>query len=90
MRGLKTAVRIWKKEIEFKFTTWGISPEHRSNYRRMRQESIRHLRVHLINDLLNRHRIGDIILFKEDLEELQALRRVPIMKKVEEIYRKYL
>ena len=90
MRGLKTAVRIWKKEIEFKFTTWGISPEHRANYRRMRQESIRHLRVYLIDDLLNRHRVGDVILFKEDLEELQTLRRVPIMRKVEEIYRKYL
>ena len=29
MRGLKTAVKIWKKEIEFKFTTWGVKEEER-------------------------------------------------------------
>lgn len=90
MRGLKTAVRIWKKEIEFKAITWRISPEHRSNYRRMRQDSIRALRLALVNDLLNRHRVGDMQLFKEDLEALQRLRRVPIMAEIEEIYRKYL
>ena len=33
MRGLKTAVKIWKKEIEFKFTTWGIKEEQRKNFR---------------------------------------------------------
>ena len=90
MRGIKTAVRIWKKEIEFKAITWGISPEHRKNYRRMRQDSIRALRLALVNDLLNRHKVGDMQLFKEDLEDLQRLRRVPIMAEIEAIYKKYL
>lgn len=90
MRGLKTAVRIWKKEIEFKFTTWGISPEHRANYRRMRQEAIRHLRLSMVNDLLSRQNVGDLRIFKEDLEELHRLQRTPVMAKIEEIYKKYL
>ena len=38
MRGLKTAVKIWKKEIEFKFTTWGVKEEERKNFRKMRQD----------------------------------------------------
>ena len=41
MRGLKTAVKIWKKEIEFKFATWGIKEERRKNFRQMRQDQIR-------------------------------------------------
>lgn len=90
MRGLKTAVRIWKKEIEFKAITWGISPEHRSNYRKMRQDSIKHLRLFMVNDLLSRQNVGDLRIFKEDLEELHRLKRTPIMKKIEEIYKKYL
>ena len=89
MRGLKTAVQIWKKEIEFKFTTWGIREEQRKNVRKMRQDSIRHLRQALIYDLLNRHQIGDIIIFPEDLVKLRDLRRTPILGQIEEIHKKY-
>ena len=90
MRSLKTAVKIWKKEIEFKAITWGISPEHRSYYRKMRQDSIRHLRLHLIQDLFSRHQIGDIILTPEDFNLLRELRRTPILRKIEEVYQRYL
>ena len=90
MRGIKTAVKIWKKEIEFKFTTWGVKEEERKNFRNMRQEQIRGLRIFLIQDLLNRHMVGDLQIFKEDLDNLYRLRRTPIMKEIEEIYKKYL
>jgi hypothetical protein len=90
MRGLKTAVKIWKKEIEFKLTTWGIREEERKNLRKMRQDQIRDLRLFLVNDLLTRKRLGDMEIFKEDLEALHRLRRTPIMKEIEEIYKKYL
>lgn len=90
MRGLKTAVKIWKKEIEFKFTTCGIKEEQRKNFRKMRQDQIRNLRLFLVEDLINRHRIGDIQIFKEDLEALYLLRRRPIMAQIEGIYKKYL
>jgi hypothetical protein len=89
MRGLKTAVQIWKKEIEFKFTTWGIKEEQRKNMRSMRQGSIRHLRQALISDLMNRHHIGDIIIFPEDLVKLSNLRRTPILSEIEVIHKKY-
>jgi hypothetical protein len=56
----------------------------------MRQEQIRGLRIFLIQDLLNRHRVGDLQIFKEDLDNLYRLRRTPIMKEIEEIYKKYL
>ena len=90
MRGLKTAVKIWKKEIEFKAATWGISTEHRVNYRKMRQESIKHARIAMLHDLFNRHRIGDIRILPADLERLQILSLTPIYRHIEEIYRKYL
>ena len=90
MRGLKTAVKIWKKEIEFKFTTWGVKEEHRTSFRKMRQGAIKALRINMVNDLLNRHNVGDLQIFKEDLENLHRLRRTPIMKEIEEIYKKYL
>lgn len=90
MRSLKTAVKIWKKEIEFKFTTWGISPEYRSNYRRMRREAYTSTKNAMLQDLFNRHRIGDIRIFPEDLEKLQQLNQIPIYRHIEEIYKKYL
>ncbi len=89
MRGLKTSIKIWKREIEFKFTTWGINEEQRMSVRRMRQESIRHLRQTLVSDLMNRHHVGDIVIFPEDLIKLRDLRRTPILKKIEEIHKKY-
>jgi len=90
MRGLKTAVKIWKKEIEFKLTTWGIKEEERKNFRKMRQGAIRALRINMVDDLLNRQKVGDLQIDKGDLETLRRLRRVPIMKEIEEIYKKYL
>jgi hypothetical protein len=89
MRGLKTAVKIWKKEIEFKFTVWGVKEEERKSVRKMRQESIKHLRQALISDLMSRHQIGDIIIFPEDLAALRVLRGTPILRKIEEIHKKY-
>jgi hypothetical protein len=90
MRGLKTAVKIWKKEIEFKFTTWGIKEEQRTSFRKMRQGAIKALRINMVEDLLNRHKVGDLQIYKEDIEALHRLRRTPIIKEIEEIYRKYL
>ena len=90
MRGLKTAVKIWKKEIEFKFTTWGIKEEQRASFRKMRQGAIKALRINMVEDLLNRHKVGDLQIYKEDIEALHRLRRTPIIKEIEEIYRKYL
>ena len=90
MRGLKTAVRIWKKEIEFKTITWGISPEYRTQYRKMRQDAYRHAKIAMLEDLFNRHRIGDIRIYPEDLTNLQRLTQTPIYNQIEEIYKKYL
>jgi len=90
VRSLKTAVRIWKKEIEFKAITWGISPEYRVQYRKMRQDSYRHAKIAMLEDLFNRHRIGDIRIYPEDLTNLQRLTQTPIYNQIEEIYRKYL
>ena len=90
MKGLKTAVKIWKKEIEFKFTTWGIKEEQRTSFRKMRQGAIKVLRMNMVQDLLNRHKVGDLQVYKEDLDSLHRLRRTPVMKEIEDIYKKYL
>jgi hypothetical protein len=90
MRGLKTAVKIWKKEIEFKFTTWGIKEEQRTSFRKMRQATIRVLRTNMVEDLLNRQKVGDLQIYMEDIESLHRLKRTPIMKEIEDIYKKYL
>jgi hypothetical protein len=44
----------------------------------------------MVEDLLNRHKVGDLQIYKEDIEALHRLRRTPIIKEIEEIYRKYL
>jgi len=85
MKGLE----IWKKQIRMAFILYGVDKELRKSVRRMRQDSIRHLRQTLIYDLLNRHQIGDIIVFPEDLAKLRDLRRTPIIKQIEEIHKKY-
>jgi hypothetical protein len=90
MRGLKTAVKIWKKEIEFKFTTWGIKEDQRASFRKMRQATIKVLRTNMVEDLLNRQRVGDLQIYMEDIESLHRLKRTPIMKEIEDIYKKYL
>lgn len=89
MKSFKTAVKIWKKEVSFKFNTWGIK-EDRVNYRKMRQEAIKHQRAVMREDLLNRHRIGDIILDKGEKEMLEEMRSTPIFSKIESLYKKYL
>lgn len=90
MRSFKTAVKIWKKEIEFKFIVWNIPKETRSNFRKRRQEWIRDNKIMLAADLLNRHNIGDIILDIDDLATVQNLRDLPVFEVIERIYRKYL
>ena len=90
MRGLKSAVKIWKKEIEFKFTTWGIKEDQRASFRKMRQATIRVLRTNMVEDLLNRQKVGDLQIYMEDIESLHRLKRTPIMKEIEDIYKKYL
>jgi hypothetical protein len=90
MRGLKTAVKIWKKEIEFKFTIWGIKEDQRDSFRKMRQATIRVLRMNMVEDLLNRQKVGDLQIYREDIESLYRLKRTPIMKEIEDIYKKYL
>ena len=90
MRSLKTAVKIWKKEIEFKAITWGIPPDHRANHRKMRQEALRANKRYMAADLLNRNQIGDIIMDREDFYKIQLLNNLPVFRVVEEIYKKYL
>lgn len=89
MKSFKTAVKIWKKEIAFKFNTWGIQ-EERENYRKQRQDAIRIQRSIMREDLLNRHRIGDIILEKDEKLLLEEMRYSPVFAKIEAIYKKYL
>lgn len=89
MSGLKTSVKIWKKQIEFKFTTWGIKEEQRKNVRRMRQDLIRHLKQTLVSDLMNRHHVGDIIISPEDLRKLREFKTIPVLKEIETIHKKY-
>ena len=57
MRSFKTAVKIFKKEVEMKWITYGIPEEDRTSFRRNRQEAIRGLRTRMIDDLLNRNRM---------------------------------
>jgi hypothetical protein len=90
MKSLKTAVKIWKKEIEFKLTTWGVKEEERVSFRKRRQEQIKDTKLLIARDLLNRDRIGDIILTPEDRALIQNLRALPVFRVVEGIYRKYL
>ena len=90
MRGLKTAVKIWKKELEFKITTWKVHEEERKNFRSQRQKQIKDTKRAMASDLLNRNQIGDIIMDREDLSKIQFLNNLPVFRVVEEIYRKYL
>ena len=90
MRSLKTAVKIWKKELEFKITTWKIQEEERKNFRRQRQKQIKDTKRAMASDLLNRNQIGDIVMDREDLSKVQLLNNLPVFRVVEEIYRKYL
>jgi hypothetical protein len=90
MRSLKTAVKIWKKELEFKITTWKIQEEERKNFRRQRQKQIKDTKRAMASDLLNRNQIGDIVMDREDLSKVQFLNNLPVFRVVEEIYRKYL
>jgi hypothetical protein len=90
MRSFKTAVKIFKKEIEMKWITYGIPEEDRTSFRRNRQEAIRGLRTRMIDDLLNRNRMGEIQIWKEDLEELRRMRTTPVLTIIEKIYLKYI
>jgi hypothetical protein len=90
MRTLRVSFEIWEKQIKFKIITWGIKEDQRKVLRGMRQEQIRNLRIFLIEDLLNRNRIGDIRIDDRDKELLYQLRRTPTISKIEGIYKKYL
>jgi hypothetical protein len=90
MRSLKTAVKIFKKEIEMKWITYGIPIEDRTAFRKSRQESIRSLRAQMIDDLLNRHKVGDIQIWKEDINELHRMKSTPIFAVIERLYVKYI
>lgn len=90
MRSFKTAVKIFKKEIEMKWITYGIPIEDRTAFRKARQEAIRDLRTRMIDDLLNRHKVGDIQVWKEDIEELHRMRSTPVLSIIEKLYVKYI
>ena len=83
------SLEIWKKQIRMAFILYGVDKELRKSVRRMRQDSIRHMRQALIFDLMNRHHVGDIVILPEDLAELRELKRRPILIKIEVIHRKY-
>ena len=90
MRSFKTAVKIFKKEVEMKWITYGIPIENRTTFRRARQEAIRDLRNRMIDDLLNRHKLGEIQVWKEDVEELNRMKTTPVFSIIEKLYVKYI
>jgi len=90
MRSFKTAVKIFKKEVEMKWITYGIHIEDRTSFRKKRQEAIRDLRSRMVSDLLNRHKSGEIQVWKEDLEELHRMRTTPVFSIIERLYVKYI
>lgn len=90
MRSFKTAVKIFKKEVEMKWITYGIPIEDRTAFRKSRQETIRGLRAQMIDDLLNRHKVGDIQIWKEDINELHRMKVTPIFEVIERLYIKYI
>lgn len=90
MRSFKTAVKIFKKEVEMKWITYGIPIEDRTAFRKKRQEAIRDLRARMIDDLLNRHKVGDIQVWKEDIEELHRMKINPVFSVIERLYVKYI
>lgn len=90
MRSFKTAVKIFKKEVEMKWITYGIPKDDRTAFRRSRQETIRSLRGRMVDDLLNRHKLGDIQIWKEDVEELHRMKVTPVFSIIERIYVKYI
>ena len=90
MRSFKTAVKIFKKEIEMKWITYGIPVEDRTAFRKSRQSAIRDLRSRMIDDLLNRHKVGDIKIWKDDIEELHRMKATPVFSIIERIYLKYI
>ena len=90
MRSFKTAVKIFKKEVEMKWITYGIPIENRTTFRRARQEAIRDLRNRMIDDLLNRHKLGEIQVWKEDVAELHRMKATPVFSIIEKLYVKYI
>jgi hypothetical protein len=90
MRSFKTAVKIFKKEVEMKWITYGIPIEDRTAFRKSRQETIRGLKSQMIDDLLNRHKVGDIQIWKEDINELHRMKSTPIFAVIERLYVKYI
>lgn len=90
MKSFKTAVKIWKKEIQFKLTVWKIDEVARDSSRIMRQNWIKDTKQVMISDLINRHRIGDIILSSEDLKTLQNPKGTLVFSVIEEIYKRNL
>ena len=73
-----------------KWITYGIPVEDRTSFRKSRQEAIRDLRTRMIDDLLNRHKVGDIQVWKEDIEELHRMRSTPVLSIIEKLYVKYI
>ena len=90
MRSIKTAVKIFKKEVEMKWITYGIPEEDRTSFRKRRQEAIRGMRTRMVDDLLNRNRMGEIQIWEEDLKELNRMRSTPVLTVIEKIYLKYI
>jgi hypothetical protein len=90
MKSFKTAVKIWKKEMQFKLTVWKIDEVARDSSRIMRQNWIKDTKQVMISDLINRHRIGDIILTPEDLKTLQNPKGTLVFSVIEEIYKRNL
>lgn len=90
MRTLEVALKIWEKQIKFKFITWGVKEDQRKALRKMRQNQIRNLRIFLIEDLLNRNRVGDLRIETGDKELLHRLKGKPTISEIEFVYKKYL
>lgn len=89
MKRLGRKIRLLYKQLKFWLIAGGVK-EEREYYRKIRLEAIRNHRSILREDLLNRNRIGDIILDKDDIVSLEEMRISPVFAKIEKIYRKYL
>jgi hypothetical protein len=87
MRGLK----VWANILRRRFTVWlvtaGSGKSERSLLRRRRLESIRGLKEAMTSDILNRHKLEEITIRKEDLEKIKSQNSPPSLLTLEKIYR---
>jgi hypothetical protein len=83
--------KVWRNILRRQFTAWvvnlGSDKFERSLARKRRLESIRDLKSAMQGDILNRSRLGEIVIPKEDLEKIKSPNFPPSLLVLEKIYR---